>query len=198
MAIPKKTTLGGLILATIAGLFAVEQGYSNDPRDPGGATNHGITEKVARADGYEGDMKDLTQDRASEIYAKDYIHAPGFTAILSTSPALGQRVIDGGVNVGTRQMSLWFQRGLDAMCRSGKDCPRVVADGKIGPGTMAAYAALEKKRGRVQACQAMIKVIDGQQTVHYMSLGKPEFVYGWVTNRIGHVPLERCNEAPVL
>ena len=49
-----------------------EGGYSNDPNDPGGATRFGITEAVARANGYEGDMKDLPLDKAKSIYKAKY------------------------------------------------------------------------------------------------------------------------------
>lgn len=195
---PKKAGgIAAIIASILGGTVALEQGYSNNPKDPGGATNHGITEKVARAHDYTGDMRDLPVDTALDIYAESYIYKPGFDAIVARSPALGKRVIDGGVNVGTRQMSLWFQRGLNAVSRDGRDFPKVAVDGSIGPGTIASYVGLEKKRGRVAACQVMLKLIDGQQTAHYMSLDKmTDFTYGWVTNRIGHVPLEECNEKP--
>ena len=52
-----------------------EKGYVNDPVDPGGATNFGITQAVARAHGYQGDMQDFTQDAASAIYRSDYWNA---------------------------------------------------------------------------------------------------------------------------
>ena len=45
----------------------VEGGYVNDPDDPGGATNHGITEREARAYGYEGAMRDLPRRTAREM-----------------------------------------------------------------------------------------------------------------------------------
>ena len=41
-----------------------EGGYVNDPRDPGGETNHGVTKRVAVANGYTGSMKDLPLDTA--------------------------------------------------------------------------------------------------------------------------------------
>lgn len=53
-------------------VLKLEGGYSDDPRDAGGKTNHGITEKVARASGYTGDMRDLTKQTAAEIYKQGY------------------------------------------------------------------------------------------------------------------------------
>ena len=47
------------IALIIAAVFAVEGGYVNNPKDPGGATNHGVTEAVARKHDYRGHMKDL-------------------------------------------------------------------------------------------------------------------------------------------
>lgn len=92
-------------------------------------------------------------------------------------------------------MSQWVQRALNVGSRGGQDYPKLTVDGKIGSGTVAAYAALEKRRGRVEACKMMIKMIDAQQTMHYMSLDNlASFQPGWIINRIGHVPLEACNE----
>lgn len=49
-----------------------EGGYVNNPSDRGGETNFGITKKVARENGYKGDMRDLTEDKAKEIYKKAF------------------------------------------------------------------------------------------------------------------------------
>ncbi len=46
----------------IGAVFTLESGYVNDLKVPGGATNHGITEQIARDNGYEGEMQDLTRD----------------------------------------------------------------------------------------------------------------------------------------
>lgn len=45
-----------------------EGGYVDNPYDPGGETNFGITKRLARRWGYEGDMKDMTENTAKEIY----------------------------------------------------------------------------------------------------------------------------------
>lgn len=49
-----------------------EGGYSNNPNDPGGETMYGVTERVARAHGYVGAMKDLPLDLAKQIAKTEY------------------------------------------------------------------------------------------------------------------------------
>lgn len=51
-------------------LIQREGGYVNDPTDRGGATKYGITEAVARANGFKGNMRDLPLDTAKAIYKK--------------------------------------------------------------------------------------------------------------------------------
>lgn len=51
-------------------LIKREGGYVNNPADRGGATKYGITEAVARTNGYKGNMKDLPRDVAKAIYRK--------------------------------------------------------------------------------------------------------------------------------
>ena len=45
-----------------------EGGYVNNPKDPGGETNWGITIKTARENGYTGSMKSMSRLQAKEIY----------------------------------------------------------------------------------------------------------------------------------
>ncbi|EPH1975837.1 glycosyl hydrolase 108 family protein, partial [Acinetobacter baumannii 45002_8] len=40
-------------------LIKREGGYVNNPADRGGATKYGITQAVARTNGFKGNMKDL-------------------------------------------------------------------------------------------------------------------------------------------
>lgn len=60
-------------------ILASEGGYVNDPADPGGATNHGITQRTldryrrAHDDvDFPADVKDLASDHAAAIYSDDY------------------------------------------------------------------------------------------------------------------------------
>lgn len=196
MALNKKTIGGSTAVAVIlSAVFAMEGGYVFDKNDPGGETNHGITKSVAVAAGYTGSMRDLTKETASNIYVSNYINKPGYGAVITLSPAVGQKLVDAGVNTGPDRSSRWFQTALNSVSRDGKDYPKVTVDGKIGPGTISAYSNLQRVRGKVKACELMLKLVDAQQAGHYMSLTKLSmYIPGWVDHRIGNVPLSACKE----
>lgn len=109
-------------------LLGSEGGYSNNPADPGGATNFGVTQAVARANGYAGDMRDFTQAQAKAIYRRLY-----WDAVKADALPDGVRfdIFDGAVNSGVGQSVRWLQRAVGAE-----------ADGVIGPKTLAAVASL--------------------------------------------------------
>ena len=189
------SSVGAAVLAIAAGVFAVEGGYSNNPADPGGETNHGVTAAVARSHGYDGPMRELPKETAQQIYIGSYVEGPGFHRVVAISPAVGEKLVDAGVNAGTGRSARWFQQALNHLSRGGADFPLVAVDGQIGAQTLAAYQALERKRGRVKACELVLKLLDAQQGAHYMSLDKPMFIVGWADNRLGNVPLARCAES---
>lgn len=99
-------------------LLGNEGGYSNNPNDNGGATNWGVTQAVARTNGYQGDMRDFTQEQAKQIYKKLYWDAIG---IVNLPPEIQFDVFDGAVNSGPAQSAKWLQRAVN-----------VDADGVIG------------------------------------------------------------------
>lgn len=90
-------------------LLGHEGQYSNNPSDPGGATCWGITQAVARANGYAGDMRTMPQDVAKQIYRKLYWDAPG---IVNLPPGVQFDVFDGAVNSGVGQSIKWLQRAV--------------------------------------------------------------------------------------
>ena len=61
----------------VAAVIAREGGYVDHPADRGGPTCWGITQGVARADGYAGAMRALPRERAAAIYRRLYWTAPG-------------------------------------------------------------------------------------------------------------------------
>ncbi len=187
---------GGLALI-LAAIFAVEGGYVDHPSDPGGATNHGITERVARANGYRGDMRNLTRAQAEEIYVAQYIEGPGFLPILEQSPAVLHEIVDTGVNAGPQRAALWFQESLNHFNRGGRDYPDIAEDGEVGARTIAAYASLRRARGDALACELVVKAMDAKQAQHYMRLAAgrssfEDFMPGWFRTRIGNVDMEGC------
>ncbi|NEU35504.1 hypothetical protein GN156_33150, partial [bacterium LRH843] len=76
-------------------------GYVNNPADRGGPTKYGITESVARANGFKGNMKELPLDLAKAIYKKQYWTAPCFDLVNSISSTIAEELLDTGVNCGT-------------------------------------------------------------------------------------------------
>lgn len=187
----KATVIGTVAAAIIAGVFAVEGGYVDNKKDPGGKTNHGMTEAVARKNGWTGDMKDLPKEFAQSVYYEDYIVKPGFLPIIELSPAVAEEMVDSAVNTGPAQPSRWFQQTLNTLGYP------VKVDGQIGPATIEAYKALQKRRGSKVACQITIKSLDGQQLQYYIQITQKnpklqEFTAGWMINRIGNVPLSHC------
>lgn len=101
-----------------------EGGYSNHPRDNGGKTMYGITEKVAKSHGYTGQMQFLPWSTAEYIYRIDYwdkVRADQLPANLRF------HVFDCAVNSGVSRAVKLLQ-----------SCAGVTVDGIIGKNTIAA------------------------------------------------------------
>lgn len=110
-------------------LIGHEGGYVNHPNDPGGATMYGITERVARAHGYQGHMYDLRLPEAKHIAKVAY-----WDKVRADDLPEGIRfdVFDGAYNSGPAQAAKWLQRACEV-----KD------DGQIGPVTLAAAHSID-------------------------------------------------------
>lgn len=178
--------------AIIGTVLNLEGGYVNNPRDPGGETNHGVTVQVARDNGYVGSMRDLPVEFAQQVYYDKYIVKPGFLPMVAIQPAVAEELIDTGINTGPARPSRWFQQTLNALSNSGKSYPQINVDGRVGPNTIKTYQSLEKVRGRIKACHLTLKMLDGFQAAHYVAINNPTFTVGWFDHRIGNVPLEKC------
>ena len=84
--------------------------FSDHKDDPGGKTMWGITERVARAAGYDGEMQDMPVDVAKTIYARDYWNA---CRCESFAPEVRFHLFDASVNSGVLQATKWLQRALN-------------------------------------------------------------------------------------
>lgn len=165
-------------------VLKAEGGYVNDPKDKGGETNHGITVAVARASGYKGPMRDLTQGQAREIYRARYVISPGFGLIANVSPVIAAELVDTGVNMGPAVPSGHLQRSLNALNRQQQDYKDIVADGKVGPATVAALKAYLSKRG-ADGERRLLALLNALQGARYLSIAENNptqeaFMYGWL------------------
>ena len=120
-----------------AEIVAREGGYVNDPDDPGGATNFGVTlatlqrlgiDKTGdgRVDG--ADVRRRTEAQAVEIYLDHYFQRPGIGAL---PEAVQASVFDMYVNAGANAIKI-LQRLVTRMGFPATD------DGMIGPATIRA------------------------------------------------------------
>lgn len=120
-------------------IVAREGGYVNDPDDPGGATNYGVTIGTMRALGMDlngdgridtADVRALTRAQAEQIFVRHYFTNPR----LGDLPApLQASVFDMYVNAGANAVKI-LQRLVTRMGFRAKD------DGVVGPMTIAAVA----------------------------------------------------------
>lgn len=188
----------------IGRLGRIEGWYSNDPKDPGGATMIGITLRylmdlgeIDPDDGYlYGDMnrdgkidirdiQKLTFDEAMKIYYHEWWLELGYDKILSDRIAF--RLLDQAVVSGPHQAHKVLQRAVNAVLGipgipigSGKKLEQLKVDGSLGPKTVATVNALT-------CSEAMDLILENSYKVEakkfFASLGKPYFLKGWI-NRV--------------
>jgi lysozyme family protein len=170
-------------------LITREGGYVDHPADRGGPTRYGITERVARAHGYAGDMRHLPQGQAAAIYRRMYWLRPRFDQIAERAPCTAAELFDTGVNMGPAVAAGFLQRALNALNRRGADYPDIAADGEIGPQTLAALDGFLRVRG-ASGEAVLLKEIEALQGERYLALAEARpaneaFLYGWLANRLG-------------
>lgn len=134
-------------------LMGVEKGFWDDPA--GGPTMYGVTERVARSWGYQGDMRQLSLDTARLIAKSEYwdrFQCDQF------APAIGYQVFDTAYNGGHPVQ--WLQQAVG-----------VAVDGVIGAKTIAAVRAADTGKVVLAFNAARIKYLTSLD--------------GWATNGKG-------------
>lgn len=95
--------------------FAIEQGYSNDPHDPGnwtgGAVGHGELRGtkygIAAADHPQLDIKNLTEQQAADILRSGYWNVAGCSG---AGRGLDLCAFDAAINCGPGHARAWLRR----------------------------------------------------------------------------------------
>jgi lysozyme family protein len=135
-----------------------EGGYANLANDPGGKTRYGITEAVARENGYVGDMRELPLEKAKEIAKAEY-WTKCYCDMIPYE--LRYPLFDAAYHSGVKQSIKWLQSALG-----------VKVDGNIGPITI----------GAAQACNALLvrQQMIGKRLRFMTELKNwPSFAKGW-------------------
>ena len=175
--------------ALIDAVIDREGGYVNHPADRGGPTRWGVTEAVARAQGYAGPMRDLPRAEAANIYRRIYWLRPAFDRVAARAPRIAAELFDTGVNMGTAIATGFLQRALNALNRTARDYPDIMVDRAIGPRTLSALDGFLKARGKGGEA-VLLRAMEALQGERYIALAERRpsqeaFLYGWLANRIG-------------
>ena len=124
----------------LADVIRREGGYVDEDADRGGPTNYGITQATLgswRGNAVTaGDVRQLAEDEAREIYERRYVVDPGFDTL--PDPLRGQ-VVDDGVLSGPRTAVRGLQRALRHLGAE------VAIDGHLGPRTRALLRRYESR-----------------------------------------------------
>ena len=199
--------IAAAVATILGGVYQNEGWYSDNKNDRGGKTTWGVTEVVARDEGWKGDMKafpkqcDSADDIcADKVYYQRYIESVGYVPIIAADPFIGEELVDTGVNMGPAKPSTWLQQSINLQCPSAK----LVADGRVGPGTQKAFVACQAQVGKVAFCKATITYLDAKQKDRYNWIvannpSQKVFLRGWLRLRIGNVDIKQCESlvAPV-
>jgi lysozyme family protein len=154
---------------SFAHVLKYEGGYVNHPADPGGMTNLGVTKRVweewTGKPATEADMRSLTPEMVGPLYKKRYWDVVRGDDLPS---GVDFCVFDCAVNAGPGRASKFLQQAVG-----------VLADGQIGPMTIAAVTA--------KPADEVIQAFCNLREAHFKSLSTfATFGKGWM-NRLSSV-----------
>lgn len=143
-----------------------EGGYVNNPKDPGGETNWGITIATARANGYHGAMRSMTRLQAKEIYRKAFWERAKCSQYNS---AISFQLFDAAINHGIGNAIRILQRAVG-----------VADDGAVGKFTL---GAINEK-----SLDDVLVLFNAERLEFFAKLQKfPTFGRGWTRRVAGNL-----------
>lgn len=135
-------------------VVVAEGGYVNDPDDPGGETKYGISKRA-----YPGEnIKDMTLERAKEIYRRDYWGPAGCDTV---PDPVKLPLFDMAVNAGVKGAVVALQWAVGA-----------VPDGILGPATIQSITSMSPARLVARLCAHRLELMVNLPTW-------PKFGKGW-------------------
>lgn len=155
-----------------------EGGYVNHPKDPGGATNYGITQRVYDAYRETKDLarravKLITSQEVADIYRTQYADKIRYDDL----PAgIDYATLDGAINSGVSRGAKWLQAALG-----------VSSDGKVGSQTISAASKADAIKTVKTMCAKRMSFLRGLGI--FSTFGK-----GW-TSRVARVEAESVSMA---
>ena len=139
--------------STLRRILVWEGGYADHPRDPGGATMKGVTQRVY--DGWRSrngmaprPVRQIEAGEVQAIYRALYADKIAYDALPVGVDAV---MLDAAVHSGPAQAAKWLQRALG-----------VTVDGNIGPATVAAAIAARPRdvvRGVMTRRRAFLRAL---------------------------------------
>jgi len=142
--------------------------FTDDPRDPGGATKFGISQ---RAYPYL-DIKNLTESRAREIYKNDYWDRIKGDDI--ANQAVAENIFDTAVNMGVRTASKLVQLTLEVK----------PLDGIIGGQTL---KAINQANPEIFLTKFTLAKIARYANICNRNKSSRKFLLGWINRALGAV-----------
>jgi uncharacterized protein (TIGR02594 family) len=139
---PKPSVRSSIFEYALQHVLKMEGGWSNDPADPGGATNFGITIAdyaryrrvsldAANRAGLEADLRSISRETVRAIY-RDRYWGPARCPDLPVAPAVMH--FDAAVN-----------HGIGRAIRMLQEAAGAIPDGQIGPATLAKVRAADER-----------------------------------------------------
>jgi lysozyme family protein len=164
--------------AAIEWVLENEGGYSNHPSDPGGKTNYGITNALAKRHGFDS-ARDVTRDDALKIYKGEFWH-PRFGEV---SQPIATKTLDLCVHFGPNNGVRIAQQALNVLKTGWVD-----VDGWFGNNTVHALNMLADGRSQPpDFCSEYwwLRAASACQAERYArqamgNLQKLDFIYGWL------------------
>lgn len=175
----------------IARTLPLEGGLLDNPADPGGVTDKGVSLRFALAEAkvhpntarffdvdHDGlitakDISGLTTDQAADIFFATF-WLPGWYGLLSPQ-MVAWKCFDISVNTGPKRAALTLQK---ALCDAGSPVP---VDADVGPGTVAAVS----RQAAIDQGVKLLSAIRQEQAAFYRGLVLKEpklkpFLKGWL------------------